>query len=556
MSELIPPPPTLPPGSTVITYLRDSGGDSQEMSIKQQASEYKRYCAQHNLISLCIFTDEAKSGSSDRGRDMFAEMIDYTTHASPKPDGLLIWSLSRFCRNQDDGPYYRALIRKRGIAIHSLTEPLPNDPVGIVIEAMYDFTNAEKIRQTKRDVKRGLHWLAEQGFAPGGFPPRGYKAEEVIIGHKRDGTPRKVSRWVEDPELWKDVKLAWRLKAEGRSYSDIQHATGGRIFTSKNSWPTFFTNKTYLGIGKCGDLEVPDHHPPAIERETWDRVQAIIAKRKRERIHATRQGSPAILASLVHCAHCESRMMYGDNAKSAKARWPYYMCGQKDRHGARSCEGRRVNARKAEAAVLDAVLCQVLTPEYVSSILAELRTQFSDTATIDHKLERLHRQIVDCNRDIANLLELGMKFGALSAGLKLREREVELARLKTEREQVERERKASQVEVTPEALVAVLNYWRNQIAEARDRQDVFALRGYLARFVSRVDLGYNLARIHYKYPVEALAQVTNGSLWGHLRYHNECLKARAALFLHSAALVFYVQSLSQQGPRPVQPPLH
>lgn len=83
-------------------------------------------------------------------------------------------------------------------------------------------------------------------------------AEEVIIGNKRDGSPRKVSRWMPDPEL---ARLAWTLRAQGQSFGDVQEATHGLLYSSKSCWPSFFANKTYLGIGKCGDLEIPDHHP-------------------------------------------------------------------------------------------------------------------------------------------------------------------------------------------------------------------------------------------------------------------------------------------------------
>ncbi len=39
MSALMLSPSTLPPGSIVWDYLRDSGGNAQEMSISQQAQE-------------------------------------------------------------------------------------------------------------------------------------------------------------------------------------------------------------------------------------------------------------------------------------------------------------------------------------------------------------------------------------------------------------------------------------------------------------------------------------------------------------------------------------
>jgi hypothetical protein len=39
MPDYIVPPTTLPPGSVVWGYLRDSGGDAQEQSVHQQKAE-------------------------------------------------------------------------------------------------------------------------------------------------------------------------------------------------------------------------------------------------------------------------------------------------------------------------------------------------------------------------------------------------------------------------------------------------------------------------------------------------------------------------------------
>ena len=43
------PPPSFPLGSTVIAYLRDSGGPNQEDSISQQLHIVQAYCQQHSL---------------------------------------------------------------------------------------------------------------------------------------------------------------------------------------------------------------------------------------------------------------------------------------------------------------------------------------------------------------------------------------------------------------------------------------------------------------------------------------------------------------------------
>ena len=226
-----------------------------------------------------------------------------------------MWNFARFARDLDDSSYYKALIRKQGVAIHSLTDPIPDGEYGRVVEVIIDITNEEKRRQTSRDVKRALAALVRQGYASGGFPTAGYMAEEVIIGTKRDGSPRKVSRWVAGSRPVGPGQAGLELRAQGKSYGEIQEATHGLLYKSKSCWPSFFANKTYLGIGKCGDLEIPDHHPAAVDQATWDAVQKIQAAHPKHgqvsrSAHPRRVSSPSLLSGEAVCIHCGSAMVY------------------------------------------------------------------------------------------------------------------------------------------------------------------------------------------------------------------------------------------------------
>ena len=296
MPDYMPPPAALPPGSMVWAYLRDSGGDGQEQSVPQQKAEIQAFCRRHNLLLGHIFADVARSGGSVIGRDAFNDLVDMVKDPNLRPRGLLLWNFARFARELDDSSYYKALIRKQGVAIHSLTDPIPDGAYGRVVEVIIDITNEEKRRQTSRDVKRSLAALVRRGYASGGFPPQGYQAEEVIVGTKRDGKPRKVSRWVLHPELGELARLAWQLRAQGKSYGEIQEATHGLLYNSKSGWPSFFANKTYLGIGKCGDLEIP-----LITRRWWTRPPGMQCRKFRERIRSrAKRRARSILAGSLH----------------------------------------------------------------------------------------------------------------------------------------------------------------------------------------------------------------------------------------------------------------
>src|SRR6266498_4443645 len=329
-----PPQPGMPAGACVWAYLRDSGGPSQEQSVDQQENEILAYCKRYKLNLVKIFRDVARSGGSVLSRDEFMAMIEQSEDESIRPQAILIWNFARFARDYNDSVFYKATLHRRGVIVHSLTDQIPADDfAGRIVETVINLANEEKRRQTSRDVKRGLKSLVSKGFSPG-TPPRGYIAIKVTIGSRRDGLPRIVSKWEPDPVLSEYVKIAWQLRAQGKSYQEITHATHGKLYTGINSWHGFFRNKAYLGIGKNGDLEIEDHHEPLITWDLWEAVQKLFGpprEKKGQLNHPRRVGNPTIFSGFTYCIECGAMMTHSTGKK--KHPWLHYICGRKDRHG-------------------------------------------------------------------------------------------------------------------------------------------------------------------------------------------------------------------------------
>ena len=112
-----------------------------------------------------------------------------TKRKCPSVEGIIFWSLSRLARDQLDSQFMKADLRRRGYVLHSMTDDVPDGEFALVVEALIDWKNERYLKDLSRDVKRGFHDLAEQGFAPGGFPPRGYLLVKEQIGFKRNGKP-------------------------------------------------------------------------------------------------------------------------------------------------------------------------------------------------------------------------------------------------------------------------------------------------------------------------------------------------------------------------------
>ncbi len=499
MTDYYPPPRDLAPGSYVWAYLRDSGGPSQEQSVIQQESEIREYCDRHGLALVEVFKDFARSGGSVIGRDAFNELMDMSENEDTRPAALLLWNFARFARDLEDSSYYKALLRKRGLIIHSLTDPIPDGNMGRMVETLIDIANEEKRRQTSRDVKRGLKSLVSKGFAPG-TPPRGYRAVKVNLGEHRNGDEHIVSRWEPDPELWDTIRSAWQMRASGKTYKEIHEATGRKVFKSYNYWASFFRNKSYLGY--YGNI--PDHHDPAITWETWEAVQKLREASPqfgKEGLphHPRRVGNPSLLSGLAFCIECGSAMIHHSGHKNR--RWRSYVCGKKDRLNATACLSRRIGADNAEQKILDAILTRVLTPDFLEEAIKATRAKFENTNDLDRQIEMATHHLDDLGRSIQRVLDMAESTGSQSAYDRLTQREAERTQIKLDIERLKSQRAAAEIEITPEALTLVLNVWRDRLQEARESGDVRKVKAWLTRFVCKIELGYNLARIYYTYPM-------------------------------------------------------
>jgi site-specific DNA recombinase len=506
-----PPPPGLPAGARVWAYMRDSGGPSQEQSVEQQEKEINVYCKQYGLVLVKVFRDVARSGGSVLGRAEFMAMIDLSEEKAERPQAILIWNFARFARDYNDFVIYKATLDKRGVIVHSLTDRIPADDfAGHIVTTVISLANEEKRRQTSRDVKRGLKTLVSKGFSAGP-PPRGYTAVKVAIGEKRDGLPRTVSRWEPDPVLSEYVRLAWQLRAQGKSYQEIVQATHGKLYTSKNCWHSFFTNKSYLGIGKSGDLEIADHHEPLITWEVWEAVQKIYDAspqrgRKGSLNHPRRVGNPSLFSGFTYCLECGAMMVHSIDKR--KKNWRFYICGRKDRHGVSACGSRRVGGPNAEQQILANVLDRVLTSEYLADVIAETKKQLDSTPEIQREIKATRRKLEELDIAIQRTLNTIERTGSPAAQERLQQREAEKTQERLVLEKLELQLATAQTEITPEAMEIILATWQAQFDQLRESGNVREFKAWLLQFVSRIELGYNRARIFYTYPISSMIDLT------------------------------------------------
>ena len=493
------------PGDRVWGYGRDSGGIEQQESVASQRRAIEKYCRRNDLVLVHFFADEARVGSTTVGREGLEDLL-YLARRDPRPvDGIIFWSFSRMARDQLDSQFIKIDLRRRGYVLYSMTDDIPDGEFAPVVEALIDWKNERFLKDLSQDVKRGLHDLAAKGYAPGGFPPRGYLAEKVQIGVKRNGQPHIVSQWVVDPELGPRVRRAFEMRAAGASYKEIHEAT--HVMGIFGSYVTMFRNRTYLGIRKCGDLEVENAHEPLVSRELWDAVQATLRRRPQkgepwpqDKPHPMRIHSPYLLSGLAVCAECGAAMVSGaDNVSgNRKTPWPFYLCGRKKREGWRACPSGKIGARGPEEAVIQAVMQRALTAEFVLALAAEANARLSREApSVQKQIDDTRQRLAAIERAIRNLLDLAEQFGATSAGPRIAEREAERAQLQARLRRLERQQEARAVAVSPEAVHSTLQAMRAALTGG----DLAARHEVISKVVIGIKMGPTEAELSYTFPL-------------------------------------------------------
>jgi DNA invertase Pin-like site-specific DNA recombinase len=390
-----------PAGTRLAAYLRDSGGNEQDLSIDRQRLEISKWAAEHELIisENDWYIDEARSGTTTAGRPRFLEMVA----GIRKPvAGVVIWEFARLARQYDDFQFHLADLRQRGFAVHSILDNIPDTLEGRLFESFQAYKNAKYSQDLSRAVRSGFRRSIELGHTyPNRMAPVGYKKEFNQVGTFRDGRPRLAGRLIPDPETAPLVRAVFSARALGHTYTEIHHDYP--IVANSVSLHRVLVNKIYIGTLRFGGQDYPGFCEPLISAETWDAAQAV------NRARAGRFGydhpralrSAFALTSLVRCLRCGS-LMNGRTAPDRKMN--HYVCraARVGKHA--SCHAPGIPREELEQLVLKAIT-DSLTPALLAPLLQEASDSFHERLE-EHqaRIKRLRRDLQETGRQIRKIM--------------------------------------------------------------------------------------------------------------------------------------------------------
>ena len=294
--------------------------------------------------------ESARSADRPRLRAMLARIAE-----DGDVEAVVVHKVDRLARNMEDHIAIRALLRRRGVALVSVTENLDESASGRLVEGIHALMAEFYSANLAAEVRKGMGQKAKLG----GYPhkaPLGYLNVREPIGG------RQVAHIVADPERAPLVRIAFELYATGewtieRLAEEMAHR-GLRNRGRDGRYPAkavtvsgmahLLAHRAYVGTVEWDGVAYEGSHEPLVERATFDRVQELLASRAmrgtRERRHHH------YLKGLLVSGVCGRRL----SIQHSKGTYTYFYClGQKDRRNGTGCRERYVTADHLEAEVED-----------------------------------------------------------------------------------------------------------------------------------------------------------------------------------------------------------
>lgn len=158
-----------------VIYARYSSDNQREESIEGQIRENMAYAERNGIEIVGTYIDRAYSARTDKRPD-FLRMIKDS--AKRKFDVVIVWKLDRFSRNRYDSAKYKAALKKNDVRVISATEPISEDPTGILVEGILEANAEYYSADLAEKVNRGLTENALKCIFNGGTIPYGFCIDE------------------------------------------------------------------------------------------------------------------------------------------------------------------------------------------------------------------------------------------------------------------------------------------------------------------------------------------------------------------------------------------
>ena len=375
---------------TAVIYARYSSDNQREESIEGQIRECTAYAEKNGITVIKHYIDRAFSAKTDN-RPEFQQMIKDS--GKKLFDVVLVWKFDRFARNRFDSANYKMILKKNGVHLISVMEPIAEGSQGILVETLLEGMAEYYSAELSEKVIRGQTENALKGKCTGGTGTIGYKIDDAKFYHLDPLTaPLVLEAFQRYDNGDKMVEIVNFLNDKG-----VRNMLGGKM--THSSVNTMLKNRRYIGELSFRDIVVPDAIPVIVPKDLFDRVQKRLDKNKRAPA-CSKADEEYLLTTKLFCGKCGA-LMFGESGTSATGRtYYYYKCANVKRR--KGCNKKTVQKEWLEDLVVRETMKLIQDDAVIDKIVQlVMDVQNQENTTIP----LLEKQLREVNKKLDNLMK-------------------------------------------------------------------------------------------------------------------------------------------------------
>ncbi len=302
-------------------YIRVSDERQDEYSPDSQLKLIKDYALRNDfdIPEEYVFYDDGISGRSTKKRKSFKEMIAFATSKEHPVDAIIVWKFSRFMRNQEESIVHKAMLRRNGVSVISVSESVGDSDFSPLIERNIEFFDEYYSIRLSQEVKRGMKEKAGRG-EPLSIAPFGYKIENKKFYPDDNAEHIKYifQAYLNGAglrEIAKSLQSKGVLTKRGNPPDNrfVEYILTNPVYNGKIRWCT--NGRASCSRYNAQDLDVmivQGQHEAIIDDETFNAVQNKLEEQKKRYGKYQRKEQPVqfMLKGLLRCDCCGATLVY------------------------------------------------------------------------------------------------------------------------------------------------------------------------------------------------------------------------------------------------------
>ena len=463
-----------------VIYARYSSHNQTEASIEGQLKVCYEYAKQNHITVIGEYVDRAMSGTNDN-REQFQKMLKDS--AKKQFDGVLVYQLDRFGRNNLECSINEDKLNKNGVEVYSAKENFTKDPSGNLLKGVIRSVNQYYSDELSVKVGRGMDLNADKFYYNGGSVPLGLALEVVEEINGPFNKKIKKQKFTIDESTAPIVQKIFEMYNNGHTMADIIRylnklnikTSRGNEFT-KNSLRDILRNKKYIGIYSYRGKETPDIIPRIIDDITFNKAQEKLKKNKQ----APSRGKaivPYVLTGKLYCGTCKNAMVGISGTSGNKELHCYYGCKGTKEH---KCDRKYIPKDYIEDLVIEKAI-STLTAENIEKI-ANAVYETACEQEDKNRIKYLQREIIKLENKNRNLLD------SLSESETPEIRKIVFDKLKSVSQQKEELEKELRIEENSQFSYTIeqIKYFLINLKKKENRKDIKYRKMIVNSLINRI----------------------------------------------------------------------